>query len=133
MSLRAAKPLIAYSDRPASREHAMDNEIGEFWHLRPLARLRYRRGVNQDMVAELLGVPRQNVSRLETQIDPRVSTVARYLAALDGRAELHAVFDGLTVPLLATLWHDRLPGLVWPDELEPPPGRGRPAEGDARV
>ncbi len=63
--------------------------------------LRERRGVSQAKVAEALCVSRPRVSTIEhAGEDLRVSTIGRYVGALGGRLELHAVFDdedGVTV------------------------------------
>jgi transcriptional regulator with XRE-family HTH domain len=65
-----------------------------------LGELRRRRGVSQTLVADALDVSQPNVSRLELQEDLRVSTLARYVAALGGDLELRAIFEDETIPLL---------------------------------
>jgi DNA-binding XRE family transcriptional regulator len=64
-----------------------------------LARLREGRGMSQASVAEELGTSRPNVSRIENEVDVRLSTLERYVEALGGRLEIHAVFDDGAVKL----------------------------------
>jgi transcriptional regulator with XRE-family HTH domain len=64
-----------------------------------LAELREARGMSQSSVAEELGTSRPNVSRIESEVDVRLSTLERYVEALGGRLEIHAVFDDETVEL----------------------------------
>jgi transcriptional regulator with XRE-family HTH domain len=65
-----------------------------------LGALRRRRGVSQTLVADALDVSQPNVSRLELQEDLRLSTLARYVAALGGDLELRATFGDETISLL---------------------------------
>jgi predicted transcriptional regulator len=55
--------------------------------------------MSQSSVAEELGTSRPNVSRIESEVDVRLSTLERYVEALGGRLEIHAVFDDETVEL----------------------------------
>lgn len=64
-----------------------------------LAQLRETRGMSQAGVAEQLGTSRPNVSRIEGEVDVRLSTLERYVEALGGRLEIHAVFDDEAVKL----------------------------------
>ncbi len=64
-----------------------------------LAAVRERRGVSQATVAEELGTSRPNVSRIESEVDVRLSTLERYIEALGGQLEIHAVFDDEDVKL----------------------------------
>ena len=65
-----------------------------------LGELRRRRGIGQAAVAEALAVSQPNVSRIEQEDDLRLSTLARYIAALGGDLELRAVFPDESVELL---------------------------------
>jgi DNA-binding XRE family transcriptional regulator len=65
-----------------------------------LGELRRRRGIGQAAVAEALAVSQPNVSRIEQEDDLRLSTLARYIAALGGDLELRAVFRDESVELL---------------------------------
>ena len=93
--IRTKRPIS-----PADREHvelikrAMRLEIA-------LVDLRERRGASQSAVAEHLGTSRPNVSRIEKEGDIRLSTLERYVEALGGRLEIHAVFDDADIKLTA--------------------------------
>ncbi len=65
-----------------------------------LGELRRRRGVSQAAVADALDVSQPNISRIEQEHDIRLSTLGRYVAALGGHLEIHAVFPEETVTLL---------------------------------
>jgi len=65
-----------------------------------LAAVRRRRGVRQSTIANGLDVSQPNVSRIESEEDLYLSTLARYVAALGGRLEINAVFDDETISLL---------------------------------
>lgn len=78
-----------------------------------LGELRRSRDIGQAAVAEALEVSQPNVSRIEQEDDLRLSTLARYVAALGGNLQLSAVFpDGVV-------------------ELLPPIGSGVSAEGES--
>jgi DNA-binding XRE family transcriptional regulator len=66
-----------------------------------LAELRDRRGVSQTMVANALETSRPNVARIEKEVDIRLSTLERYVEALGGTVEIHAVFDDDDIKLTA--------------------------------
>jgi predicted transcriptional regulator len=61
--------------------------------------LRTTRHQTQVAVAEQMKIPQSAVSRIERQRDFRLSTLQRYVAALGGRLEVHAVFPDDTVDL----------------------------------
>lgn len=65
-----------------------------------LGELRRGRGIGQAAVAEALEVSQPNVSRIEQEDDLRLSTLARYVAALGGDLRLSAVFPDGAVDLL---------------------------------
>jgi transcriptional regulator with XRE-family HTH domain len=66
-----------------------------------LHELRERRGVTQEQVAAQLETSRPNVSRIEREVDVRMSTLQRYVEALGGELELVARFpDGDSQTLL---------------------------------
>ncbi len=62
-----------------------------------LAELREMRGVTQSSVAGTLGTSRPNIARIEKGL----STLERYVQALGGKLEIHAVFDDQDVTLTA--------------------------------
>jgi predicted transcriptional regulator len=47
----------------------------------------------------MLGVSQPRVSKLEHQVDARVSTLKAYVRALGGELEISAVFDDERIPL----------------------------------
>ncbi len=57
-----------------------------------LHELRESRGVTQEQVAARLETSRPNVSRIEREVDVRMSTLQRYVKALGGELELIARF-----------------------------------------
>ena len=59
--------------------------------------------MSQADVADGLGTSRPNVSRIENEVDVRLSTLERYVEALGGRFEIRAVFDDEAVKLGLTL------------------------------
>ncbi len=64
-----------------------------------LAELRELRGASQTQIADSLGTSRPNVGRIEKEIDVRLSTLERYVEALGGKLEIHAVFDDADIKL----------------------------------
>jgi DNA-binding XRE family transcriptional regulator len=66
-----------------------------------LSELREMRGVSQTAVADILETSRPNVSRIEKETDVRLSTLERYVEALGGQLEIHAVFDDQDIKLTA--------------------------------
>lgn len=68
-----------------------------------LADLRRSRDVSQTAVAQMLDVSQPNVSRIEQTDDLRLSTLARYIAALGGDLQLRAVFPEGAVELLPAI------------------------------
>lgn len=88
------------SRRPANRDRVeaakreMLLEIG-------LHELRDRTGVTQSVIAERMETSRPNVSRIESELDIRVSTLQRYVDAVGGNLIIQAVLpDGDHVSLL---------------------------------
>jgi DNA-binding XRE family transcriptional regulator len=66
-----------------------------------LSELREMRGVSQATVAKILETSRPNVSRIENETDVRLSTLERYVEALGGQLEIHAVFEDQDIKLTA--------------------------------
>jgi DNA-binding XRE family transcriptional regulator len=64
-----------------------------------LAELRTEQGLTQVQVAERLGTTQENVSRIERAEDTQISTIRRYIEALGGSLELHAVFADRDIPI----------------------------------
>jgi transcriptional regulator with XRE-family HTH domain len=59
-----------------------------------LAEIRKGRKISQATVAEALGIGQMQISRLEKRKDPRLSTMARTVAAMGGRLTMIATFPG---------------------------------------
>lgn len=73
---------------------------------RTLAELRRARAFTQEQLAQELGIPQSQVSRIEHQAELYVSTLARYLEAMGGHLELIGVFEDQRVRLsLGDLTH----------------------------
>jgi DNA-binding XRE family transcriptional regulator len=93
--IRAKRPLSADDRKRVDLiKRAMQLEIA-------LGELRELRGATQTQVAETLGTSRPNVGRIEKEIDVRLSTLERYVEALGGRLEIHAVFEDADIKLTA--------------------------------
>ena len=90
-TVRGQRPLN--EERVATYKRLMEAEVR-------LADLRRRRGVSQATIARALEVSQPNVSRVEQEDDVYLSTLARYIAALGGHLEVHAVFPDETITVL---------------------------------
>jgi DNA-binding XRE family transcriptional regulator len=64
-----------------------------------LGKLRFERSMVQVTVAEALGTSQANVSRIEHERDPYLSTLKGYIEALGGRLEMLAVFPEVTIQI----------------------------------
>ncbi|HSS57011.1 MAG TPA: helix-turn-helix transcriptional regulator [Solirubrobacteraceae bacterium] len=93
--IRAKRPLSPDGrKRVGGIKRAMQLEIA-------LAELRELRGASQTQLAETLATSRPNVGRIEKELDVRLSTLERYVEALGGKLEIHAVFDDADIKLTA--------------------------------
>jgi transcriptional regulator with XRE-family HTH domain len=93
--IRAKRPLSPDArTRVDQIQRAMQLEIA-------LHELRELRGASQAQIAEALGTSRPNVGRIEKELDVRLSTLERYVEALGGKLEIHAVFDDADIKLSA--------------------------------
>lgn len=91
--IRKERPLDANArERVDATKRAMRLGIA-------LSELREMRGMSQAAVAEELATSRPNVSRIESEVDVRLSTLERYIEALGGQLQIHAVFDDQDVRL----------------------------------
>ncbi|MGH3764227.1 MAG: XRE family transcriptional regulator [Pseudonocardiaceae bacterium] len=68
-------------------------------YFRRLSELRHARHMTQVALAERLHMVQPSISRLERQADLYVSTLRRYIEAIGGRLEIHAVFPDLDAEL----------------------------------
>ncbi|MGI8749974.1 MAG: helix-turn-helix domain-containing protein [Thermoleophilaceae bacterium] len=74
-----------------------------------LGQMREAVHLTQQQLASKLGVSQVNVSRIERAGDVNLSTLGRYVTALGGRLELHAVFDDQALPIALPLDEDPAP------------------------
>jgi transcriptional regulator with XRE-family HTH domain len=73
-----------------------------------LAELRKGRKISQATVAEALGIGQMQISRLEKRKDPRLSTMARTVAAMGGQLTMIATFpDQEPVVLVASQFAEK--------------------------
>jgi transcriptional regulator with XRE-family HTH domain len=73
-----------------------------------LAELRKGRKISQATVAEALGIGQMQISRLEKRKDPRLSTMARTVAAMGGHLTMIATFpDQEPVVLVASKFAEK--------------------------
>ena len=70
-----------------------------------LAELRKERKISQATVAEALGIGQMQISRLEKRKDPRLSTMARTVAAMGGHLTMIATFPDQEPVVLVTSQH----------------------------
>jgi transcriptional regulator with XRE-family HTH domain len=68
-----------------------------------LALLREQHGLTQTDLAERLDMTQPSISQLENSDDLKLSTIAKYVHALDGRLEITAVFGDTSVKLVDDL------------------------------
>lgn len=93
--IRAKRPLSPRArERVDDIKRAMRLEVA-------LAELRELRGMTQTQVGDALGTSRPNVARIEKELDVRLSTLERYVEALGGKVEIHAVFEDADMKLSA--------------------------------
>jgi predicted transcriptional regulator len=65
-----------------------------------LQKLREHRKVTQHELAEALGVAQSNISRIEHEDDPQVSTIRKFVEALGGELVLQAKIGDEMIDLL---------------------------------
>lgn len=64
-----------------------------------LSKLRAELDLTQTQLAQLMRMTQENVSRIERNQNPYLSTVTQYVEAMGGRLELNAVFPDRVIPL----------------------------------
>ncbi|HWT95736.1 MAG TPA: helix-turn-helix transcriptional regulator [Solirubrobacteraceae bacterium] len=67
-----------------------------------LAEVRAQRGRPQREVAAALDTTQANISRIEHEPDPRLSTLSKYVAGLGGELHVTATFPGSDEPVSLT-------------------------------
>jgi transcriptional regulator with XRE-family HTH domain len=83
---------------PIERQKAIEARGKEL-----IAALRKERKISQATVAKALGIGQMQISRLEKRKDPRLSTMARTVAAMGGQLTMIATFpDQEPVVLVAS-------------------------------
>ncbi|MGH2409595.1 MAG: helix-turn-helix domain-containing protein [Chloroflexota bacterium] len=90
---------IEASPERRARVDAFEREMRE--QIVVLQELRQHRRVTQHELAEALGVAQSNISRIEHQDDPQVSTVRRFVEALGGELVLQARIGDEIIDLLS--------------------------------
>jgi DNA-binding XRE family transcriptional regulator len=93
-----AAEIEANPDRRA-RVDAYERELREQMLL--LQKLREHQRVTQHELAEALGVAQSNISRIDHEDDPQVSTIRKFVEALGGELVLQAKIGDDTIDLLA--------------------------------
>ena len=61
--------------------------------------LRVARGVTQTKLSQSLGISQAAVSKIEFRGDTYISSLRRYIEAMEGKLEIHAVFQDQTVKI----------------------------------
>ena len=93
---RSFNDLRAQIDVDPIRRHRVDEIKRAIREIHALAELRESRHLTQKTLADLLGVTQANISRIEHQDDLFLSTLKRYIEAMDGHLLIRAVFaDGV--------------------------------------
>lgn len=100
---------LKHKNSPEKRAQ-VHREVLEEYDRMGYAAVRKARELTQVELAERLGISQASVSAIETNSDLLLSTLAKYIRALGGEIEIHAVFPEATFNL----------------EPLPPPRRRRP-------
>ncbi len=87
--------------RTPEQEAAIAEEARTILRENALAQLRRRHEITQEELAAALGVSQVNVSRIEHEDDPQLTTLRRFIEALGGELIVQARIDGETIDLLA--------------------------------
>jgi predicted transcriptional regulator len=93
-----AAEIEAHPERRA-RIDAYEREMRD--QIMLLQKLREHRRVTQHELAEALGVAQSNISRIEHEDDPQVSTIRKFVEALGGELVLQAKIGDEMIDLLA--------------------------------
>lgn len=90
------------NQRPRSpeREAAIAEGTRTILRENALIRLRQNQHVTQQELATALGVSQVNISRIEREDEPQLSTMRRFVEALGGELIVQVRIDGETIDLL---------------------------------
>jgi DNA-binding Xre family transcriptional regulator len=91
------RELRAQIDADPERRQRVEAQTQALLAVVKLAELREARRATQRELAGALEMTQANVSRIEHEDDIYLSTLRRYVEALGGQLEVHAVFDDETV------------------------------------
>lgn len=94
---KSFRELRAKIDADPRRRERVEAQTQALLAVVKLAELREARQATQRELAEALEMTQANVSRIEHEDDIYLSTLRRYVEALGGQLEVHAVFPDETV------------------------------------
>ncbi len=86
--------------RSPEREAAIAEGTRAILRENALVRLRQNQRVTQQELATAIGVSQVNISRIEREDEPQLSTMRRFIEALGGELIVQARIDGETFDLL---------------------------------
>jgi len=87
--------------RSAEREAAIAEDVRATLRENALSQLRRRREITQQELAAALGVSQVNISRIEHEDEPQLSTMRRFVEALGGELIVQVRIGDETFDLLA--------------------------------
>ncbi len=99
---------LTTEDIERARARAAD-AFSEFKRVTRIDQLRKARSLSQAQLAEQLGTNQGALSRLERQTDFYVSTLRRFVHALDGKLKIVVEFEGAEQPIELDLFGDLEP------------------------
>lgn len=94
---KSFRELRARIDADPRRRERVEAQTQALLAVVKLAELREARQATQQELAKALEMTQANVSRIEHEDDIYLSTLRRYVEALGGQLEVHAVFPDETV------------------------------------
>jgi DNA-binding Xre family transcriptional regulator len=94
---KSFRELRARIDADPARRERVEAQTQALLAVVKLAELRQARQATQRELADALEMTQANVSRIEHEDDIYLSTLRRYVEALGGQLEVHAVFPDETV------------------------------------
>ena len=88
--------------RTAEQEEAIREGTRAILRENILNQLRQHQRISQQQLAIALGMSQANVSRIEREDDPQLSTIRRFIESLGGELIVQARINDETIDLLAT-------------------------------